>query len=70
MGFTDERWKAIDRTGWGAPRDTHPHLCDACKRLARAAERQAEQVGHEHQEHDQAVPEQKAEGGWLSRFRS
>ncbi|MFF5538646.1 hypothetical protein ACFY71_40400 [Streptomyces cinerochromogenes] len=26
-------------------------------------------TGPEHQEHDQAVPEQKAGGTWLSRFR-
>ncbi|MER6274000.1 hypothetical protein [Streptomyces sp900105755] len=47
-----------------------PHLCDDCKqRRAITAERQAEQAGPEHQEHDQAVPEQKADGTWLSRFR-
>ncbi|WP_437109406.1 hypothetical protein [Streptomyces sp. enrichment culture] len=33
------------------------------------AEGQAAQAGPEHQEHDQAVPEQKAGGTWLSRFR-
>jgi hypothetical protein len=68
--FTDERWEAIEPTGWDAPRDTHPHLCDDCKQRAITAERQAEQAGSEHQEHDQAVPEQKAGGTWLSRFRS
>ncbi|WP_234329356.1 MULTISPECIES: cupin domain-containing protein [unclassified Streptomyces] len=34
--------------------------CDDCKRRAITAERRAEQAGHEDQEHDQAVPEQKA----------
>ncbi|MFE7935409.1 hypothetical protein ACFU6S_43125 [Streptomyces sp. NPDC057456] len=41
---------------------THGHL-------AITAERQAEQAGHGHQEHDQSVPEQKA-GRWLSRLRT
>ncbi|MDX3406434.1 hypothetical protein PV708_09430 [Streptomyces sp. ME02-6977A] len=67
--FTDERWRAIEPAGWGAPRDTHPHLCDDCKQQAITAERQAQQAGLEHQVHDQAVPEQKAGGTWLSRFR-
>ncbi|MFJ4620770.1 hypothetical protein [Streptomyces sp. NPDC088812] len=35
-----------------------------CKQRAITAERRAE-----HPEHDQAVPEQKAGGTWLSRFR-
>ncbi|MFF8036032.1 hypothetical protein [Streptomyces sp. NPDC016626] len=42
--FTDERWKDIEPAGWGAPRDTHPHLCDDCKQRAITAERQAEQA--------------------------
>ncbi|WP_225080784.1 replication-relaxation family protein [Streptomyces sp. CoT10] len=67
--FTDERWKAIEPAGWDAPRETHPHLCDGCKQRAITAERQARQAGHEHQEHDQDMPEQKADGTWLSRFR-
>ncbi|MFJ3251163.1 replication-relaxation family protein [Streptomyces sp. NPDC086782] len=66
--FTDARWKAIEPAGWGAPRETHPHLCDDCKQRAVTAECQAEQAGHEHQENDQAVPEQKPTG-WLSRLR-
>ncbi|GAA3043573.1 hypothetical protein GCM10017562_75850 [Streptomyces roseofulvus] len=67
--FPDERWKAIEPAGWSAPRETHPHLCDHCKQRAHAAERQAAQAGPEHEEHNQAVPEQKAGGTWLSRFR-
>ncbi len=48
--------------------------CEKCgatdgKQRAITAERQAEQAGPEHQGHDQAVPEQKAGGTWLSRFR-
>ncbi|WP_175436724.1 hypothetical protein [Streptomyces hawaiiensis] len=53
-----------------APRETHQHLCDACKQRAVTAERQAQQPAPEHQEQDQAVPEQKAGGTWLSRFPS
>ncbi|MFF4490056.1 hypothetical protein ACFY0F_26815 [Streptomyces sp. NPDC001544] len=64
--FTDERWKAIAPAGWDTPRETHPHLCDDCKQRAITAERQAEHTEREHQ----AVPEQKAGGTWLSRFRS
>ncbi|MFB6959893.1 hypothetical protein ACFCYB_23420 [Streptomyces sp. NPDC056309] len=54
--FTDGRWKAIEPAGWDAPREIHPYLCDDCQ--------------PEHHEHDQAAPEQKAGGTWLSRFRS
>ncbi|MFI7097644.1 hypothetical protein [Streptomyces lydicus] len=36
----------------------------------RQAKRQAEHPQHGHQEHVQAVPEQKADGAWLSRLRS
>jgi hypothetical protein len=62
--FTDAWWKAIEPAGWGAPRETHPHLCEDCKQRVITTERQAEQAVHE-----QAVPEQKAGGTWLSRFR-
>lgn len=68
--FTDARWKAIEHAGWGTLRDTHPHLCDDCKQRAITAERQTEHTKHAHQEHDQAVPEQKTGGAWISRFRS
>ncbi|MGW4994954.1 hypothetical protein ACWEQ3_46515 [Streptomyces mirabilis] len=60
--FTDERWKAIEPAGWGTPRDTHSQLCADCRQRAVTAERQAEHTEHEHQEDDQAVPEQKADG--------
>lgn len=65
--FSDERWKAIEPAGWDVPRETHPHLCDDCMQRAITAERQAEYTEPEYQ--DQAVPEQKAGGTWLSRFR-
>lgn len=68
--FTDERWEAIEPAGRDAPRDTHSHLCDDCKQRAITAKRQAEHTEHGDQEHDQAVPGQKAGGTWLSRFRA
>ncbi|MEU3743239.1 hypothetical protein AB0E78_40050 [Streptomyces sp. NPDC032198] len=68
--FTDERWNATEPVGWDAPRDTHRHLCDACKQQVLTAERQADQAAPEHQELDQVVPEPRAEGGWFSQFRT
>lgn len=62
---TRTRCKAIDRTDWGAPRETHRRLCDDCKQRAITAERQPQQPAPEHQKQDQAVPEQKAGGGTL-----
>ncbi|MGW2560953.1 hypothetical protein ACWCXB_17250 [Streptomyces sp. NPDC001514] len=65
--FTDQRWKAIHPTGWDAPKDIHPYLCEDCKYQAVTAVRQ-QQANGEHQEHEQPRPEQKA-GDWLSRLR-
>lgn len=45
-------------------------LCEDCKQRAITAERQAEHTEHGHQVQDQGVPEQKAGGSWLSRFRT
>ncbi|MBB1244523.1 replication-relaxation family protein [Streptomyces durbertensis] len=67
--FTDARWEAVQPTDWGAPKDSHPHLCDGCKQRAITAERQTVHIEHGHQQQDQAVPEQK-DGGWLSCFRT
>ncbi|MEV5463046.1 hypothetical protein [Streptomyces sp. NPDC002788] len=69
VGGRHRRWKTIEPAEWGPPRETHPQLCDDCKQRAITAERQAEQE-RGRQEQDQAVPEQKAGGTWLSRFRS
>lgn len=30
--FTDERWKAAERVGWGASPEPHPSLCGDCDR--------------------------------------
>ncbi|MFE1408398.1 hypothetical protein [Streptomyces sp. NPDC058770] len=62
-------WEAIEPAGRDAPRETCPHLCDDCKQRAATPEYQAEHTQHGHREQDQAVPEQKAGGTWISRFR-
>ncbi|WP_189711940.1 replication-relaxation family protein [Streptomyces phaeofaciens] len=58
--FTNERWRAIEPADWGTLRDSHPRLCDGCKRRAVYSARQAEQAERDWQEHvqDEAVPEQ------------
>ncbi|MFJ3637602.1 replication-relaxation family protein [Streptomyces sp. NPDC090112] len=63
--FTDARWDAAQATDWGTPKDSHPNLCDDCKRQAQAAARQTP-AGNQRHEHGQAVPEQKT-GRWFSR---
>jgi hypothetical protein len=67
--FADERWKTIEPAEWDAPRETHPHLCEDCKQRVITAERQVEYTKHGPQHDEQVVPEQKAGGTWLSRFR-
>ncbi|MEW2373384.1 replication-relaxation family protein [Streptomyces sp. NPDC006656] len=66
--FTDARWEAAQATDWGAPKDSHPHLCDGCK--ANSVASPLAQGTRERQEpgQDQAVPQQKA-AGWLSSLR-
>lgn len=32
LDLTDERWKAIERVGWGASPDPRPSLCEDCDR--------------------------------------
>ncbi|WP_406415202.1 replication-relaxation family protein [Streptomyces sp. NBC_00873] len=67
--FTDERWKAIERVGWGVPPEPRPSLCEDCDRRFVTDVQQAWPDEHRHQEQGQALPEQKAGGTWLSRFR-
>lgn len=44
----DERWKTTETAGWGAPRDSHPHLCDDCKHRANTAQAAAaDEQGHQ-----------------------
>lgn len=67
--FTDERWKATERVGWGAAAEPNPTLCEDCDRRFVTDLQQAWSDEHWHEERGQAVPEQKAGGTWLSRFR-
>ncbi|MFF3735524.1 replication-relaxation family protein [Streptomyces sp. NPDC002476] len=57
--FTDERWEAAQSTDWGTPKDSHPHLCDSCKRAAVADAHEAE----DRQEHPEPLPD------WAERDR-
>ncbi|MGV4891423.1 replication-relaxation family protein [Streptomyces viridosporus] len=74
--FTDDRWKAVESSGWSRPRESHPHLCADCRSRAVAAQARAEADEREHQE--QGRRRQEAEepdaarkaGGRLSRFRT
>ncbi|MGP3638396.1 hypothetical protein ACTU45_34690 [Streptomyces sp. 24-1644] len=67
--FTDERWKAIERVGWGASPEPRPSLCEDCNRRYVTDVRQAWPDEHPRQEQAQELREQKAGGTWLSRFR-
>ncbi|MFE3905693.1 replication-relaxation family protein [Streptomyces sp. NPDC059153] len=67
--FTDERWKAIEHVGWGVPQEPRPSLCDDCDQRFVTDVHQAWPDEHRHQEQGQPLPEQKAGGTWLSRFR-
>ncbi|MEU3901919.1 replication-relaxation family protein [Streptomyces sp. NPDC045251] len=68
--FTDERWQAVERTGWDAlPPEAHPTLCGECDQRYVTDVQQAWSDEPRHEEQGQAVPGQKARGTWLSRFR-
>jgi hypothetical protein len=67
--FTDERWRAVERVGWGTTQEPRPALCGDCDREAEVGLEQAWPGVRWHQEQQgQAVPEPKA-GGWFFRFR-
>ncbi|MEV5358590.1 replication-relaxation family protein [Streptomyces sp. NPDC052693] len=70
--FTDERWKATARVGWGPSPAKRPTLCGDCDQRFEADLDLVWGVSHRQEEpdqqQDQAVPEQKATG-WLSRLR-
>ncbi|MFD4239627.1 hypothetical protein [Streptomyces sp. NPDC058542] len=71
--FTDDRWKAVNRTGWGPVRmEPRPTLCGDCDQQYVTGIQQAG-PGTTHQEpeqdQEQTLPEQKAGGTWLSSFR-
>ncbi|MEU2565062.1 replication-relaxation family protein [Streptomyces longispororuber] len=69
--FTDERWQAVERTGWGTvPMEARPTLCGDCDQQH---ETELEEAWpgvskKRHQEQERVVPEQKATG-WFSRLR-
>ncbi|MFJ5657165.1 replication-relaxation family protein [Streptomyces microflavus] len=72
--FTDERWKAVERTGWGPVRmEARPTLCGDCDLQFESDLDQAWGVSRRQEQHDQdqdqAVPRPKS-GGWFSRLRS
>ncbi|MFE7401877.1 replication-relaxation family protein [Streptomyces sp. NPDC057557] len=57
--FTDERWEAAQVTDWGTPKDSHPHLCDACKQRVVAAGGGQAAGKQEHQEQERGGAEQQ-----------
>jgi hypothetical protein len=67
--FTDERWRAVERVGWGTAQEPRPSLRGDCDRQAVTDVQQAWPGAHRHHEQGQSVPEQEAGGSWLSRFR-
>ncbi|GHH55729.1 replication-relaxation family protein [Streptomyces candidus] len=72
--FTDERWQAVERTGWDALRpEARPTLCGDCDRRYVTDVRDAWSDEPPHGEQDQAVPEQKGDQhkgtSWFSRLR-
>ncbi|MGW4221699.1 replication-relaxation family protein [Streptomyces bacillaris] len=71
--FTDERWKAVERTGWGPlPMEARPTLCGDCDLQFESDLDQAWGVSRRQEQHDQDqadVPRPKP-GGWFSRLRS
>ncbi|MGW1769808.1 hypothetical protein ACWCQL_37905 [Streptomyces sp. NPDC002073] len=67
--FTDERWRATERVGWGTTQEPRPTLCGDCDRRHETDwEETWPGATRQDQEQDQAVPEQKTTG-WLSRLR-
>ncbi len=73
--FTDERWKAAQATDWGTPADSHPTLCDRCKRRALIAVQLAQTLHHRSERHDQEDHQEQTEsarkpGRWFSRRRA
>ncbi|GGS23891.1 hypothetical protein GCM10010284_66200 [Streptomyces rubiginosohelvolus] len=70
--FTDERWKAVERTGWGPVcMEARPTLCGDCDLQFESDLDQAWGVSRRQEKRDQeqVVPRPKS-GGWFSRLRS
>ncbi|WP_328947435.1 hypothetical protein OG778_00120 [Streptomyces sp. NBC_00184] len=75
--FSDERWKATESTTWGSPTDSHPALCERCKRRALVADQLARTLHHRAERHDQQRDQDQDEGvakpkpgRWLLRRRT
>ncbi|MEU8622704.1 replication-relaxation family protein [Streptomyces sp. NPDC048623] len=69
--FTDERWKATKRVGWGPSPAKRPSLCGDCDQRSEDLDRAwgvSSRQEERDQEEDQAVPKQKGTG-WFSRLR-
>ncbi|MEU0235998.1 MULTISPECIES: hypothetical protein [unclassified Streptomyces] len=72
--FTDERWKATARVAGSPPPAKRPSLCGDCDQRFEADLDRTWGVSPRQEACDQeqkpAVPEQKTEGRWFSRFRA
>ncbi|WP_434600163.1 replication-relaxation family protein [Streptomyces sp. A5-4] len=64
--FTDERWKATERVGWGVTPEPNPSLCGDCDRRYVTDVREVWADERPQQEQGQALPIQKATR-WFSR---
>ncbi|MGW3304687.1 hypothetical protein [Streptomyces rubiginosohelvolus] len=73
--FTDERWKAVERTGWHPlGQEKHPTLCETCAQeyddsIDNAWPDSRPRVSTEERPEPSPVPRPKS-GGWFSRLRS
>ncbi|MFJ7416418.1 replication-relaxation family protein [Streptomyces sp. NPDC098077] len=73
--FTDERWKAVERTGWHPlGQEQHPTLCEACAQeyddsIENDWTDSRTYVSIEERPEPSPVPKPKS-GGWFSRLRS
>ncbi|MEU5137926.1 replication-relaxation family protein [Streptomyces californicus] len=73
--FTDERWKAVERTGWHPlGQEKHPTLCETCAQeyddsVDNAWPDSRTRVSTEERPEPSPVPRPKS-GGWFSRLRS
>ncbi|MFI8178833.1 replication-relaxation family protein [Streptomyces microflavus] len=73
--FTDERWQAVERTGWDPlPQERHPTLCQTCTQeyddsIKNEWPARRTHESPEEQPEPTPVPKPKS-GGWFSRLRS
>ncbi|MCT6781468.1 hypothetical protein LXH09_33030 [Streptomyces sp. CS7] len=74
--FTDERWKAVERTGWGGPfrMEARSTLCGDCDLQFESDLDQAWGVSRRQEQHDQEQDQadvlRPKSGGWFSCLRS